>query len=105
MSPTKRTTKKTTKRTTKRKKKKTPTKAMLKEVAEVLARHKWVGSTIWMPEASPQSITGASESVEDNGGLAPNPASLNCILPEVPTFVSKLLPNGDTISGFVCRKP
>jgi len=92
MSTKKRTSKKTTK-------KKEPTKAMLKEIAQVLEKHNSTAVTMRF-SASISNLTAAAG---DAHGLAPTPDSLNCTPPKSPTHVCKKLPDGTIVCGWVCR--
>jgi len=95
------TTKKGTSKKAKKAKKNKPTKAMLKELGDVLQKHNLRGVTIQFMDSG-SSATALTASVA-NGGLAPTPDSLNCTPPKTPTFVCKTLANGTIVCGFVCR--
>ena len=97
MTTKKRTAKKrASKKTTKTKR---PTRAMLKDIAEVLERHNSRGVTIQFSEP----IAGLTALAGDTHGLAPTPDSLNCPPPKSPTHVCKTLANGTIVCGWVCR--
>lgn len=80
-------------------KKKRPTKAMLKEIGEVLQKHKSNGVTIMFAD----SMGNTANATDAAHGLAPTRESLNCTPPKSPTHICKTLSDGTIVCGWVCR--
>ena len=93
----------TKKKPSKKMKKKKPTKAMLKEIGEVLQKHNSNGVTLKFSDSVGSVALSGGAVADSASGLAPTAESLNCTPPKSPTFVCKTLADGTIVCGFVCR--